>query len=63
LDRDAREFAMNDEKKPKRGAQDSRKPPPPPGSDQKDKPVRDTREDPTPNPGGSAADRRPSKRP
>ena len=54
---------MNNEKKPKRGAQDSRKPPPPPGSDQKDKPVRDTREDPTPNPGGSAADRRPSKRP
>jgi len=54
---------MERETKPKRGAEDNRKPPKPPGSDPKDKPVRDTREDPTPNPGGNAADRRPSRRP
>lgn len=41
-----------------------RKPiPKPPGADPKDKPVRDTREDPSPNPGRNPADLRPKKRP
>lgn len=55
---------MNDGKKPKRQTEGGDKPiPKPPGADPKDKPVRDTREDPSPNPGRNPADMRPKKRP
>jgi hypothetical protein len=55
---------MDDSKKPKHETDGSDKPVPnPPGSDSKDRPARDTREDPSPNPGRNSADLRPKKRP
>jgi hypothetical protein len=54
---------MEDKKEPKRETDGSRPIPKPPGADPKDKPTRDTREDPTPNPGRNPADLRPKKRP
>jgi hypothetical protein len=54
---------MDDKKKPKRETAKSQPIPKPPGADPKDNPVRDTREDPSPNPGSTPADLRPKKRP
>lgn len=54
---------MPDIKEPKRQAEDRKPIPKPPGLDPKDKPARDTREDPAPNPDENAAESRPKKRP
>ena len=54
---------MPDTKEPKRPADDRKPIPKPPGLDPKDKPARDTREDPAPNPDENAAESRPKKRP
>jgi hypothetical protein len=57
------EAVMPDIKEPKRPAEDRKPIPKPPGLDPKDKPTRDTREDPAPNPDENAAESRPKKRP
>jgi hypothetical protein len=54
---------MPDQKKPTQPADDEKPIPKPPGANPEDKPARDTREDPAPNPGGNAEDMRPKKRP